>query len=210
MRDYFKINQIVRLPSDFRAQIGLMESMGLLDVQSTPQIAPLNGHTANIKISTKEYILMTSELDMGNTGGQPYSKTTERLESFESNVSLSVTPWVTSNREVTVEVKPVFQIPGKSPAVGKIPPPINSREISSTVRLKDGETYVLGGLISTTVNDTRESLPVLGRIPVLGWLFSYKSKRTTKDKLMIFLTPHIYYGSEGAVNPLDVMKDDNK
>ena len=199
------INQIVRLPSDFRAQLGLMENMGLLDIQSTPQVATLNGHTAEIKIGTKEYILLTSDLET-NGGSVVQQKTTERLESYEANVSLSVTPWVTSNKEVNVEVKPLFQIPGKSPLPGKIPPPINSREIKSTVRLKDGETYILGGLISTNINDSRESIPFLGRIPILGWLFSYKTKKVTKDKLMIFLTPHVYYGSEAAVNYDEVTK----
>ncbi|MBL8027945.1 MAG: hypothetical protein JNL74_16105, partial [Fibrobacteres bacterium] len=205
--DYFNVNQIVKLPSDFRAQLGLMENMGVLDIQSTPQIATLNGNTAEIKIGTKEYILLQSETDMNPGGGSTTTRTTERLESFEANISLSVTPWVSNNREVTVQVNPVFQIPGKSPAPGKIPPPINSREIKSTVRLKDGETYVLGGLISTNVNEVRESVPFLGKIPVLGWLFSYRSKKTTKDKLMIFLTPHIYYGSEGAVERSEIVKD---
>jgi len=210
--DFFSINQIIRLPSDFRAQIGLMENMGVLDVQSTPQIATLNGHTATIKITNKQYVLLTSETDVPGAGTSTSSivRTSERLESYESNVSLSVTPWVTNAREVTVEVKPIFQIPGTSPQPGKIPPPINSREISSTVRLKDGETYVLGGLISTNVNETRESVPVLGKIPVLGWLFSYRSKKTVKDKLMIFLTPHVYYGSEGAIDKEETLKDWSK
>ncbi|OGS33661.1 MAG: hypothetical protein A2293_10285 [Elusimicrobia bacterium RIFOXYB2_FULL_49_7] len=207
--DFFNIKQIVKLPSDFRAQIGLLENAGVANVQSTPQVATLNGNTAVIKIVNKQYILLTSEIQT-DAATSVQQKTTERLESFETTVSLSITPWVTSNREVTVQVKPIFQIPGISPDPRKIPPPVNSREIESTVRLSNGETYILGGIITTSMADSRESVPFLGRIPVLGYLFSYTTKKSVKNKMMIFLTPHIYYGSEGAVDEEEIIRNIDK
>ncbi|OGJ89945.1 MAG: hypothetical protein A2268_12830 [Candidatus Raymondbacteria bacterium RifOxyA12_full_50_37] len=203
--DFLGLKQIVKLPSDFRAQINLLESQGLANVQSTPQVATLNGHTALIKIGTREYILLTSEIESGDNTLR--HQTTERLESYEANISLSVTPWVTSNDQVTVEIKPIFQIPGVSPMPGKIPPPINTREITATVRLKNGETYILGGLISTNQQEVIERVPILGRIPVLRFFFSHKTKREVKTKMMIFLTPHIYFGSDANVKHEEIIKE---
>jgi type IV pilus assembly protein PilQ len=182
----------------------MLERDGIANVLSTPQIATLNGNTASISVGTTQYFRMKSSTVQGST--TPIQTESERFETIEATVSLSITPWVTSSREVTVEVNPVFQIPGNSPDPTQIPPTINKRELKSTIRLKDGETYILGGLVENTKQETVKKVPVLGSIPFLGVLFRNKSTTETKNRLMIFLTPHIYYGSEGAVNSDDVMK----
>jgi len=204
LSDYFTLEQITNLPANFRAQISALESNNLANVLSTPQVATLNGNTATILIGTTQYYkLRSSTLTTGTT---PVVTQSEHFELVEANVTLSVTPFVTGEREVTVEINPIFHIPGGAPN-DSLPPPINKREIKSVVRLKDGETYVLGGLIEDREVETFSGIPFLSRIPFLGALFRKTHKDHSKSRMMIFLTPHIFYGSEGAVDREKAIKE---
>jgi len=103
-----------------------------------------------------------------------------------------------------VEVLPEFNTPSGT-LDPDIPPTINRRVLNSTVRLRDGETIVLGGLVQNTESVTIDKVPLLGSIPILGRLFQNRSSNNTKSELMIYITPHVYYGSEGAVNPDSIL-----
>lgn len=60
--------------------------------------------------------------------------------------------------------------------------------------MREGETIVLGGLVQETESETRTQTPILGSIPLLGYLFSSTSISTVKSELIIYVTPHISYG----------------
>ena len=70
-------------------------------------------------------------------------------------------------------------------------PSIDTREISTQVLVNDGQTVVLGGILSTTQREDDTKVPYLGDIPVLGHLFKSTSHKDNKDELMIFITPKI-------------------
>ncbi|OGJ86072.1 MAG: hypothetical protein A2268_02275 [Candidatus Raymondbacteria bacterium RifOxyA12_full_50_37] len=201
--DYFSLKQITKLPTQFRAQISALEQEGLANVVSTPQVATLNGHTATILIGTTQYFLLKTATT--TTGVNAVVSESEHFEQINADVSLTVTPWLTGDQEVTVEVTPSFHIPGISVSDG-IPPPINKREIKSVVRLHDGETYVLGGLIEQTDRKTVSGVPYLSKIPFIGWFFRTNKTEHQKNRMMIFLTPHIYFGNEGAVDKEQMIK----
>ena len=67
-------------------------------------------------------------------------------------------------------------------------PAVDSRTAQTKVMVKDGETVVIGGLITDSVNDTIAKIPLLGDIPILGWLFKKKSVTRTRVELLIFVT----------------------
>jgi type IV pilus assembly protein PilQ len=184
------------LPTDFIFRIQALEREGKAKIVSRPQIATINGNTARISIGTTQYYILTSTTPL-QSPNQIITQESERFERIEANVSLEITPWVTSTGEVTVEVHPEFSTPvgGLSPGV---PPTINSRVLDSTVRLRDGETIILGGLIQESDEHTVNKVPILGNIPLIGRLF--RNKRTTKRKseLVIYITPHIFDGSADA------------
>jgi type IV pilus assembly protein PilQ len=68
---------------------------------------------------------------------------------------------------------------------------ITTREAETTVRLKDGETMVIGGLIGSQDSHSNKSVPFLSDLPILGSLFKNSSNEKTDTEVMIFLTPHI-------------------
>lgn len=202
--DFFSIKQVVKLPENFAAQIDALEQEGIGDVISKPQIATLNGHPASISIGATQYFLIEKTIVDPSDKNNVIS-TDKRFETINANVTLSVTPWVSANNEVTVEIQPDFSIP-KGSLNYETPPTINRRTLTSTVRLRDGEMIILGGLIQTSTQDSRRGVPILSSIPIIKWLFSTKSTSTQKSQLMIYLVPHIYYSDEGNVKPEEVLK----
>lgn len=188
----FGLRRLGQLPDDFYFQVHALSQEGRANVRSRPQIATLNGHTASLSIGTTQYFILKSNIPYQQPG-QFYLQQTERFERIEANVRLEVTPWVSASGEVTVEIRPEFSTP-----VGDfdplVPPTINSRVLESTVRLRDGETIILGGLIQDVQAVVYDKVPFLGSLPLLGRLFRGRSKTTKKAELVIFLTPHVFYG----------------
>ena len=195
---FFGGGLIARLPTNFRAQFRALEREGLVNIRSQPKIATLNGHEATISVGTTQYFLLQSQGTFASTGN-PVTQTTQRFERIEANAIVKITPWVSASGEITTVIHPEFNQPvgTLSPDV---PPTIDRRVIDSTVRLRDGETIILGGLIEEADQTEINKFPLLGDIPLLGRLFQYRKVNKVKNQLIIFVTPHLYYGSEGAVD----------
>lgn len=202
--DKVGIGDVVKLPKNFVAKVQAMEQEKILNVKARSQIATLNGETAILTIGQTQYFLLKSETDY-NQGDALTAKTTERFEKVEANSNLTVTPYVTGKGEVTCEIVPDFSEPEGSFS-SSVPPTLNKRYVKSSVRLRNGETIVLGGMVKETVNDVHRQVPFLGSIPILGWLFKNVEQVKSRSQLLIFVTPTIYYGEEGSVNVDEVLK----
>lgn len=116
----------------------------------------------------------------------------ERFETIKAEMILKVTPWVTATGEIVTEIHPEFSTP-KNGLDPKVPPTIDHRVLDSTVKLKDGEIIILGGLIQEFDTESINRFPVLGHIPLLGKLFQSRSYQKSSAELIIYLTPHVYY-----------------
>ncbi|CAN5489737.1 general secretion pathway protein GspD [soil metagenome] len=188
----FGIKNLGVLPDDFYFRVQALSQEGLVNIQSRPQISTLNGHTASIEIGTTQYYILRSTTPL-RSQQDVITQETERFETIEANVSLEITPWVSANGEVTAEIKPEFNTPVGTLS-SEIPPTINRRVLDSTVRLNDGETIILGGLIQDSESISLNKIPLLGDIPLIGRLFSNRRTSTSKSELIIFITPHVFYG----------------
>ena len=190
------VGKLGKLPESFYANVRFLEQHGIANVKSRPILAALNGHTASLKIGTVQNYVFTDILPMTSTVGTSYIQK-ENIQKIEATISFDITPWVGSNSELTLEIKSDFQTPiGSFTSDKKYIPAINTRLLSSTVRLKDGETIVLGGLIQESETDSKNGLPLISKIPFLGDLLSSTDKKKTKGELLIYLTPRIYYGDD--------------
>ena len=195
------LGDVIHVPKDMVTKIDAMEQEKILDVKARSQIATLNGETAVLTIGQTQYYMMSSEVDY-NQGDAVTSKTTQRFEQIEANSNITVTPYVTGEGEITCEIVPDFSEPEGSFS-SDVPPTLNKRYVKSSVRLRDGETIVLGGMVKESINDVHHQVPFLGSIPILGWLFKNVEQVHSKSQLLIFVTPHIYYGAEGSVDVAD-------
>ncbi len=197
---------IGKLPADFYFRLNALSQEGRANIRSRPQVATLNGHSASISIGTRQYFILKTATPYQGTGNVIVQET-ERFEAIEANVKLDITPWVSSSGEVTAEIRPEFSTP-----IGdldpEVPPTINSRVLDSTVRLQDGETIILGGLIQDVETVSHNKVPLLGSIPLIGRLFRNRSTSTVKSELVIFLTPHVFYGDERDNEKWNGIRDD--
>ncbi len=186
--------RIGKLPDDFYLRIQALENVGLAKVRSRPMLSTLNGHKATLSVGTTQYYILKSTTPFRDTQGTVLTES-QQFKEISANITLEVTPWVSSSGEVTVEIKPVFETP-VGQFTSETPPTINKRSFESTIRLSDGETIVLGGLIEESESETTEGIPYLSRIPYLGTLFSTKTKVKKKAELVIYVTPRVYFGAE--------------
>ncbi len=187
------VGNLGKLPEDFFINIRMLEQDGVANVRSRPVLSALNGHKASLKVGQiqnyvfKEIMPLTSQVNTNFIER-------EQIEKIEAFISFEITPWVGPDNQLTLELKPDFQTPigNFSPDKNEIPA-INTRTLESTVRLKHGETIVLGGLIQDKESTTIRKFPILGDIPFLKEIFSSKSRQRSKAELIIYLTPKIFY-----------------
>jgi len=159
---------------------------GRANVLSAPQIVTSDNETA--KISVGEQIqLPTSFATAANTGVSSIASfATEDL-----GVILEVTPRITRNDRVVLKLSQMIKSRTSDTLFDQNIPVIAKRDLESNVVVADGETVVLGGLVSDTETITETGIPILEKIPGLGRLFRDRRRDHRKTNLLVFLTPHI-------------------
>jgi type IV pilus secretin PilQ/predicted competence protein len=154
-----------------------------------PKVLTLNNQTATIEIQSKEAVALQSNL----TASQGASQSVQEAERYDTGVVLKVTPQVNKEGYITMLLEPSFtdvQEAAISSSANKIFNPI-ARSAKTMVRVKNGQTLVLGGLLRSTENKVVRKVPFLGYIPIIGWLFTSTSNSRVNSDLVIFITPTI-------------------
>lgn len=195
------VNPTSRL-GNIAATIQLLESFGKVKVLSSPKISVLNNQTALLKVVDNNVffsIKVTPAILNANGGVSTPATYESRLETVPVGFVMSVTPQISESDEVTLNVRPtITRVVGKvkdpNPALAAANvtsevPVIQARELESIMKVNSGQIAVMGGLMQDSVDNTRDSVPLLGRIPVVGDLFSYRNEATTKTELVIFMRP---------------------
>jgi len=177
--------------SNYQATLNAFASEGKLRVMATPRILVLDNQTANINVG-KEVPRITNTTI--NTLGNPINT----IAYEQIGIILSVTPHINPDGLVTMVVSPeISDLASKSESVeitpGVTSPTFNVNRATTSVAVRNGTTVVIGGLIRDSLDDAVSKIPILGDIPLIGWLFSNTSKTTVKRELMIFLTPYVAY-----------------
>ncbi|MDT8287150.1 MAG: type IV pilus secretin PilQ [Elusimicrobiales bacterium] len=173
----------------FDAVISAAAKKGKAKVLSDPKVATLNNKEANIDITT-QVPYTTTEV----TAATPPISTT-KVTYLSVGIKLTVTPTINSDGRISMRINPsVSQISPTIAAVAGGAPGIDTRSADTNVIVRDGETIVIGGLISDTQAESVFKVPLLGDIPILGYLFRKKSVTRDRRELLIFVTPRIIEG----------------
>ncbi|MBT0652832.1 type IV pilus secretin family protein [Geomobilimonas luticola] len=146
---------------------------GLIKIVSTPKVVTLNNKAA--KISQGQSIPY-----------QTVSAEGTKTEFVEAALTLEVTPHITADGSVSMKIK----ASNNSAGVGS-PPPINKKEATTEMQVKNGETTVIGGIYVDSDTSNDQGVPYLSDIPLIGWLFKSNTTTKTKTELLIFITPKI-------------------
>jgi type IV pilus assembly protein PilQ len=174
------VSAIVPAPI-LQAWLQALTTKGRAEVNAHPSMAAVNGKNAEIFIGSERYI----KISYLSSGVQQ-----ERIEKVPVGVRLQVRPWTGGNQEITtglhVEVSNIVEL---DPATGV--PKLSSREASSTLRTRDGDIIVIGGLSQRQQEKTWRRIPILGDLPLIGKLFRSRSTRASNTELVILIRPRL-------------------
>jgi type II secretory pathway component GspD/PulD (secretin) len=174
--------------------LDLLGKYGKVNVLSKPRINVINGQTALINVGRVISYWELTGIAGGAQIGQPIVVPTQKTVLL--GLTMGVTPYISSDDCVTMQVVPIvsdantwseFQFENQTLKA----PNIDIRETSTLVQIKNGETIIIGGLITSKLTDTEHKVPLLGDLPLLGYLFKRKEKTEQKAELVIFLTAKI-------------------
>ena len=191
------------------ATVQLLESFGKVKVLSSPKISVLNNQTALLKVvDNKVYFTITATNEDPVDGRPGKSTYTSELHTVPVGFVMSVTPQIAESDEVTINVRPTIsrivgfvQDPNPALAAANVVsnvPVIQTREMESILRVASGNIAVMGGLMQDTIDNLKDGVPLLSRIPGVGDAFAYRNEKTNKSELVIFIRPVVV--KEASVN----------
>ena len=159
-----------------------------------PKIFVLNNETAELKLSSDEAIGSQTT----TTSSEGTANTTTAAERAETGVSLKVTPQISmATGEITMTLEPTVKEAVTGLTVGtQSTKDVEERSFKSTIRINDGQTVILGGLIRKKSALTNTNVPFFSQIPVLGMFFRHKEDGPRRDReILVFITPRIIKSS---------------
>ena len=175
--------------SNVELVLNALKERGRLRTISTPKLLAMEGLEAESVVGAEIGYQVTTTIN---------NVSTESVEFLETGVILKVTPTVDRSGRIMLDISPEVStgfvnddgIPSKS-----------TTQVSTRMLVPDGKTVFLGGLIQNQVNNTREGIPGLGDIPIIGGLFSNRSKNINSTEIVVLITPRIvdYASGESEV-----------
>jgi type II secretory pathway component GspD/PulD (secretin) len=174
----------LKLGSNISVALSALQSAGEADVLATPNLLTLNGVPAKIQIGSKVPYAVPVQSGSANVLWQ--------VEYIDSGVKLDITPKVLAHGYIQVEIEPEVSAISewRVTAAGEFPV-ITTRNVKTKVRVRDGETIVIGGLLSRSDRKTNTAVPILSALPVLGWFFQAQNNQNEKSEIVFMITPHL-------------------
>lgn len=203
--DEIKLNSTSSSPLTIVANIShilqFYEERSQAKMLSNPMIATTDSQEGSIFIGDRFPIITTNTSET--------SGTTYNIQYIDMGTKLSVTPRINSDNIVTVTVKAnVSSLTEYKKAGSNDIPVVRNRDISSVIRLRDGETFVLSGLNEVNSVETTDQLKGLGSLPLVGWLFKKKIKSPDENtQVCIFITPKIIHTGVAKANSVKIEPD---
>jgi len=169
-----------------QAVMEFLKTRSKTKVKSSPTIITEENKQATISLTTTLPIATTQVLttQFGQTVQEVY-------EDKEIGITLKITPQITEGKFIAMKVSPTISDITGFTGSNNDRPITETRTVSTRVTVKDGETLVIGGLIKEGLTRVNRSVPVLGRLPLLGSLFRYKTYKKDRSDLIIFISPKI-------------------
>lgn len=181
------INALTLKNFNLTATIDALVRDGKASLLASPSIAVISGQEARIVIGERFPFKERTQTTSG---------TTETTKFVDIGTTLKVNPQINDDGYITLTLHPEVSSLLASLDAG---PRITTREADTTVRIKEGETLVIGGLIRHTDNASADKIPVLGDIPLLGKLFSRRESESQQTELAVFITCRILFSQEEKI-----------
>ncbi|NIP97586.1 MAG: hypothetical protein GWO24_30805 [Akkermansiaceae bacterium] len=189
----------------FAALFSLSEFKGAVDILSSPQILTSDNTEAEIHVG--ENVPFISKREQPASGQDAVLSSIERKD---VGITLRLTPQITEGDYVKIDIyQEISSVKESSETIiTSVGPSTTKRSTSTSVAVRDGQTVVIGGLMQEREEETETRVPLLHRIPLLGWLFKYKTRSKVKTNLLVFITPHIINDAEDLREVSDAKERD--
>ncbi|WP_024954631.1 pilus (MSHA type) biogenesis protein MshL [Sulfurospirillum arcachonense] len=174
--------------------IDFLNTNGDTKVISNPKVLSMNNQQALITIGDNINYRIPEDTSDGDTGD---TSTTYKNYSIFIGVLLNITPQITENSEIILRINPSVsnfkytEDDGKQTNAREIAPDTSEKKLSTVVKVKNGNTIILGGLITNSENSDNSSVPILSSIPLLGEAFKHEGISKTTKELIFVITPRI-------------------
>ncbi len=173
------------------ATLTALVNKGKATIKASPRIMTLEGKEASIEVGQENYFEVISG---------PVSYPVATIQLIKTGISLKMTPYLSEDGHITVTLNPEVSDATGTGASGL---PINTvRRASTTVRVKDGETIIIGGMTFETKRRSDNKVPILGDLPLIGSLFRFKNDMTSKQDVIIMITPRVIRDDDSNVSDL--------
>lgn len=184
--------------AEMQIALEAMEQDSDTKILAKPKILTLNNYPALIKITSNTAIASLTE----TTSAEGIATQITKAERTITGVVLRVLPQINKDGYITMKVMPEVIVALASEFFPDIYSDPHTRSAETTVMIKDGETLIIGGLLSTTDVDTIRKVPILGDVPVLGLAFRHNERKKVDKDLMIFIRPKIISETADGVSDI--------
>jgi type IV pilus secretin PilQ/predicted competence protein len=168
------------IQNNVAAFVEALEQTTNATIVSNPRVIALNGEQAQIIVGGR----------LGySTVIQTQTSSIEQVDFLETGTQLQFRPFIGEDGWIRMDVHPQNSAGVIDPVSGI--PSENTTEITTKILMRDGQTLILGGLIGESVSTVRNQIPLLGSLPLIGWLFGRTQETVSRRELVILLTPHI-------------------
>ncbi len=177
----------------YKMVINLLDSYGTTNTLSQPKLAVVNNEEAHIMVGIRD-AYVTGSQSQGTT-----TITSESVQFIDVGLKLKVKPVINKQGFITMKIK-LESSTAREPlttAAGSRIPIIQTSEAETAIKIKDGATIMLGGLLEQIKNDNKEGVPGISKLPLIGGLFGKHDKLDKKTELVVFITPHLIKGDAG-------------
>ncbi|MBF0370854.1 MAG: hypothetical protein HQL52_15500 [Magnetococcales bacterium] len=178
---------LTAMDGDLQIMLQFLESENQLNILSSPRLVVRSGESASISIGT-EIPLITQQASDIDASSDTLIQT---IQYRNTGANLNIAPIIYGSGVVAIEVSQEVSEAGENTLSGVDSPIVVNRAIDTKLFVRDGQTVILGGLISENNSGAATKVPILGDLPVIGKLFRTDSISDTRTELIILITPHI-------------------
>lgn len=186
--------------TDFQSLLTALNTQGDIKTLSNPKINVMNGHASILTVGTNtSFISKVTTTTTATAAGNSISFIPETT-SVLSGMIIGIVPYISERGEISLNITPITSdlVELKDKTFGSAGnqvtitiPTVALREMTTTVKMRDGQMVIIGGLISKKESQSEEKIPIIGDIPYLGKLFTRTNNLQSRSELVLLLRPHI-------------------
>ena len=169
--------------------VGLINALASetdVSLLSSPQVLVLNNEQATVNVGDQVPIVTTETQQVGEA-----TAVDKTVQYKDTGTILTVTPRINYNGVIILDIDQQVSQATETTSSTINSPTISTRKLKTKLAVKDGQSILMGGLISKNLTLNQNSVPILGDIPILGWLFKYEKEVETKTELLVMITPYV-------------------